>query len=417
MEIAIIGTGIAGNVLAHRLHPQHEITVFEANSYVGGHSNTVELDTADGPVHLDTGFMVFNDRTYPNFQGLMDELDIAYRPSEMSFSVQCQQSGLEYNGSSLNGLFAQRSNLFRPAFYGMIRDILRFNREALESLANNETDESLADFLARGRYGSLFIQQYLIPMGAAIWSAEPDMMERMPARFFIRFFNNHGLLSLENRPQWKVIQGGSQAYVTRLVADHLHRIRLSSPVQTVIRHPDQVLIKTAGSEPEPFDRVFIACHSDQALSMLDTPTELERQVLGAIPYQSNEVILHQDDAMMPSRRAAWASWNYHIPAGTHGRASLTYHLNRLHSLPGKQQFFVTLNSGHRIRPETIIQKYDYSHPVFNRDSVAAQARQDELNGLNRTYYCGAYWRNGFHEDGVVSALAALDSFERGTHRA
>lgn len=417
MKIAIIGTGIAGNVLAHRLHPQHEITVFEANAYVGGHSNTVEMETADGPVHLDTGFMVFNDRTYPNFQGLMDQLNIAYRPSEMSFSVQCQQSGLEYNGSSLNGLFAQRSNLLRPAFYRMIRDILRFNREAMEFLDQDGSDESLADFLARGRYGSLFVQQYLIPMGAAIWSAEPDMMERMPARFFIRFFHNHGLLSLENRPQWKVIEGGSQAYVTRLVAAHRHRIRLSSPVETVIRQPEQVLIKTAGTEAEAFDHVFIACHSDQALGMLDVPTELERQVLGAIPYQSNEVILHGDASMMPGRRAAWASWNYHIPAGTHGRASLTYHLNRLHSLPGKQQFFVTLNSGHRIRPETIIQKYDYSHPVFTRDSVEAQARQDELNGLNRTYYCGAYWRNGFHEDGVVSALAALESFERELQRA
>ncbi len=417
MKIAIIGTGIAGNVLAHRLHPQHEITVFEANAYVGGHSNTVEMETAEGPVHLDTGFMVFNDRTYPNFQGLMDQLDIAYRPSEMSFSVQCQQSGLEYNGSSLNGLFAQRSNLLRPAFYRMIRDILRFNREAMEFLGQDGSDESLADFLARGRYGSLFVQQYLIPMGAAIWSAEPDMMERMPARFFIRFFHNHGLLSLENRPQWKVIEGGSQAYVTRLVAAHRHRIRLSSPVQTVIRQPENVLIKTAGTEAEAFDHVFIACHSDQALGMLDVPTELEREVLGAIPYQSNEVILHGDDSMMPSRRAAWASWNYHIPAGTHGRASLTYHLNRLHSLPGKQQFFVTLNSGHRIRPQTIIQRYDYAHPVFTRDSVAAQARQDELNGLNRTYYCGAYWRNGFHEDGVVSALAALESFERELHRA
>jgi predicted NAD/FAD-binding protein len=372
----------------------------------------VTLDSADGPVHLDTGFMVFNDRTYPNFMALMDQLEIAYRPSEMSFSVQCQQSGLEYNGSSLNGLFAQRRNLVRPAFYRMIRDILRFNREAMEFLGNSGSDESLADFLARGGYGPLFIQQYLIPMGAAIWSAEPDMMERMPALFFIRFFHNHGLLSLENRPQWKVIKGGSQAYVSRLVAGHAHRIRLSSPVQTVIRHRDRVQIKTAGAEPESFDRVFIACHSDQALGMLDTPTELERQVLGAIPYQSNEVILHCDDSMMPKRRAAWASWNYHIPAGTHGRASLTYHLNRLHSLPGKQQYFVTLNSGHRIRPETILQTYDYAHPVFTRDSVDAQARQDELNGRNLTYYCGAYWRNGFHEDGVVSALAALDSFER-----
>jgi predicted NAD/FAD-binding protein len=412
MKVAIIGTGIAGNVVAHRLHPRHEITVFEAADYVGGHSNTVTVETDEGEVHLDTGFMVFNDRTYPNFLGLMDELNVGFRSSEMSFSVQCQQSGLEYNGSSLNGLFAQRRNLFRPAFYRMIRDILRFNREALEYLASDQEDMSLASFLAEGRYSRQFIGQYLIPMGAAIWSAEPHMMEVMPARFFIRFFKNHGLLSLDNRPQWKVIQGGSQAYVSKLVTAHRDRIRLSSPVQWVARRSDHVLVKAAGSNAERFDYVFMACHSDQALSMLETPSEDERQVLGAIPYQSNDVVLHTDASMMPERRAAWASWNYHIPAGEHGRASLTYHLNRLHSLPGKQQFFVTLNSSDRVSPDSIIRSYDYSHPVFTPQGVAAQARHDELNGRHRTFYCGAYWRNGFHEDGVVSAMAALESFGR-----
>jgi predicted NAD/FAD-binding protein len=417
MKVAIIGTGIAGNVIAHRLHPQHEITVFEAENYVGGHSNTVPVDTDEGTVHLDTGFMVFNDRTYPNFLALMNELGVGFRNSEMSFSVRCQQSGLEYNGSNLNGLFAQRRNLFRPRFYRMIRDILRFNREALEYIASDQPDMPLARFLSRGEYSQQFIRQYLIPMGAAIWSAEPGMMEAMPARFFIKFFKNHGLLSLENRPQWKVIQGGSQAYVGKLVAAHRDRIRLSSPVEWVARRSDHVLVKAADSEAERFDYVFMACHSDQALAMLESPSETERSVLGAIPYQRNDVVLHTDASMMPARRAAWASWNYHIPEGEHARASLTYHLNRLHSLPGKQQFFVTLNSSHRVRQDNIIRQYDYAHPVFTPQGVVAQARQDELNGQNRTFYCGAYWRNGFHEDGVVSALAALESFRRETGHA
>lgn len=412
MRIAIIGSGIAGNVAAYHLNREHDITVFEADDYVGGHSNTVEMQSEIGPVFLDTGFMVFNDRTYPNFLHLMDELDVDARESEMSFSVQCKKTGLEYNGSNLNGLFAQRLNLLRPSFYRMIRDILRFNREALPFLEKQNSDMSLGDYLDQGGYSTQFAEQYLIPMGAAIWSAEPEMMRRMPAKFFIRFFDNHGLLSLENRPQWKVIKGGSQTYVRKLIAGHENRIRLSCPVQSVTRTADEVLIKTPHCEPESFDYVFFACHSDQALEMIDTPTGTEREILGAIPYQNNEVVLHSDNSLMPRRRAAWASWNYHVPVGGDGRAALTYHLNRLHSLKCKRQFFVTLNSGEEIRPELVIKRYNYTHPVFTLDGVDAQARQKELNGQNRSFFCGAYWRNGFHEDGVVSALAALEHFQQ-----
>ncbi len=417
MKIAIIGSGIAGNVAAWHLNREHEITVFEAEDYVGGHSNTLEMQSETGPVFLDTGFMVFNDRTYPNFLHLMDELGVSAKESEMSFSVQCKKTGLEYNGSNLNGLFVQRRNLFRPSFYQMIRDILRFNREALPFLDKHKSDISLGDYLDQGGYSKQFSEQYLIPMGAAIWSAEPEMMRRMPAQFFIRFFDNHGLLSLENRPKWKVVDGGSQAYVRKLVAGHENRIRLSCPVQSVIRDADQVLIKTAYSEPESFDCVFFACHSDQALAMIEAPTRTEREVLGAIPYQNNEVVLHSDSSLMPRKRAAWASWNYHVPVSGDGRASLTYHLNRLHSLSCKRQFFVSLNRGQQIRPELVIKRYNYTHPVFTLDGVAAQGRQKELNGQNRSYFCGAYWRNGFHEDGVVSALAALDHFDQANRSA
>jgi len=412
MKIAIVGSGIAGNVAAWHLNREHEITVFEAEDYVGGHSNTLEMQSETGPVFLDTGFMVFNDRTYPNFLHLMDELDVGARESEMSFSVQCKKTGLEYNGSNFNGLFAQRRNLFRPSFHKMIRDILRFNREALPFLGEQESDMSLGDYLDQGDYSKQFIDQYLIPMGAAIWSAEPEMMRQMPAQFFIRFFDNHGLLSLENRPKWKVIEGGSQAYVRKLVAGHESRIRLSCPVQSVIRNANEVLIKTAYSEAESFDCVFFACHSDQALAMIEAPTQTEHEILGAIPFQNNEVILHSDSSLMPRKRAAWASWNYHVPVEGDGRAALTYHLNRLHSLTCKRQFFVTLNSGLQIRPELVIKRYNYTHPVFTLAGVEAQGRQKELNGQNRSYFCGAYWRNGFHEDGVASALAALGHFKQ-----
>ena len=410
MKVAVIGTGIAGNVAAYHLRKQHNITVYERNGYIGGHSNTLKVETGEQPVNLDTGFMVYNNRTYPEFRKLLDELGIESQDSNMSFSVHCESTGLEYNGSSLNSLFAQRRNLARPGFYRMIRDILRFNDNATRFLLDGSSDPTLAEFLAQGNYCRQFMEQYLFPMGAAIWSADMHQMENMPARFFVRFFQNHGLLDLSNRPTWKVIKDGSQAYVQRLVTGHRDKIRLNSEVQWIRRMPNQVLVKVAGSEAELYDFVFIACHSDQALGMLEDPLPVERQVLGAIPYQRNQVTLHTDQTLMPKRRAAWAAWNYHISGGSADRVSVTYHLNRLQGLTTRQQFFVTLNCDNRIATEKVLSRLEYTHPVFNTESVAAQSRHRELNGSNRTYYCGAYWRNGFHEDGVVSALQALEHF-------
>jgi predicted NAD/FAD-binding protein len=410
MRIAVIGTGVAGNVVAHHLCKEHDVTVFEANHYIGGHSNTVAVPTSDGDLSLDTGFIVFNDRTYPNFVRLLDDLGVESQESSMSFSVQCMQSGLEYNGSTINSLFAQRSNLLRPSFFRMIRDVLRFSRDAQDLLHRDVTDLTLADFLGQRGYSQEFIRHYLIPMGAAIWSAEPDTMERMPAKFFVCFFNNHGLLSIKNRPVWRVIRGGSREYVRKLVAGHRDRIRLDCPVTSITRQPDRVHIRARGMETEAFDYAFLACHSDQALKLLGDALPRERQVLGAIPFQSNEAILHTDPSLMPGRSRAWAAWNYHIPQAENPRAAVTYHLNRLQGLNTPQQFFVTLNSEERIRPGAVVKRIAYAHPVFTAKSVAAQKHHGEINGLNRTYYCGAYWRNGFHEDGVVSALNALSQF-------
>lgn len=411
MKVAIIGTGIAGNVAAYHLRKRHEITVYEANSYVGGHTNTIDVQTERGPLPVDTGFIVFNDRTYPNFVRLLSEIGAESQQSEMSFSVRADKSSLEYNGSNLNGLFAQRRNLLRPAFIRMIRDILKFNREAPAFLDTGDHQLSLNEYLRLGQYGVEFVRDYLVPMGAAIWSAEPETMQRMPANFFIRFFQNHGLLSLNDRPTWRVIKGGSREYVSKLIGGHEDRIRLKCAVESISRLTKGVRIHTRGAEPEFFDAVFLACHSDQALRLLADATQAEREILSAIGYQSNEAILHTDKSLMPGRRHAWASWNYHLSDTQNERATLTYHMNRLQGLADKTQYFVTLNSSELIRPETVIRKISYDHPVFTAKAVQAQQRKAEIDGVNRTYFCGAYWRYGFHEDGVVSALSALESFQ------
>ena len=410
-RIAIVGTGIAGNVVAHKLHAEHDITVYEANDYTGGHSNTVDVPTADGSIPVDTGFIVFNDRTYPNFIDLLDQLDVPSQKSNMSFSVQTEAGKVEYNGSTLNSLFAQRRNILRPSFHRMVRDILRFNREASASLRVDRLESSLDEYLRAGSYSREFVNHYLIPMGAAIWSAEPEKMFSMPARFFIRFFENHGLLSVKNRPTWRVIKGGSRQYVNSLVRNHKHKIRLGCAVERVHRTDEKVTVHAKGTAAEEFDYLFLACHSDQALAMLAEPEDAEREVLRAFPYQHNEAILHTDESLMPRRRRAWGAWNYHIPCDSNELVALTYHLNTLQGLQVRDNYFVTLNSRDLIRPETIIQSIDYEHPVFTASSVAAQARHAEINGQKRTYYCGAYWRYGFHEDGVVSALNALQHFD------
>jgi len=414
MKVAVIGTGIAGNVAAWKLNRQHDVTVFEADTRIGGHTNTIEVDTASGPLAVDTGFIVYNDRTYPNFIALLDELGVRSQPSNMSFSV--SGGPVEYSGSDLNGLFADRRNLLRPAFHRMIRDILRFNRESIRLLEFEDIAMSLGDFLRYHRYSGEFIHHYLLPMGAAIWSAEPARMDSMPARFFVRFFHNHGLLTLKDRPLWKVIEGGSRRYVEKLVAGHRHAIRLGCPVRAVTRLPDSVVVRSDAGQ-ERFDAVFLACHSDQALAMLTDPSVAERDILGAIRYQPNEAVLHRDESLMPGRSRAWASWNYHLSADRESPATLTYHMNRLQGLPCTEQFFVTLNDSNRIDPAKILGSYLYDHPVFDDRAVAAQARKAEIDGANRTYFCGAYWRYGFHEDGVISALSALDRFEKDTEHA
>ena len=414
MKIAIIGSGIAGNVVAHHLHRTHDITVFEAAGHIGGHTHTHTVQI-DGETHeIDTGFIVFNDWTYPNFIALLDELNVPAQPSAMSFSVRNEHSGLEYNGTTLNTLFAQRRNLLRPAFHRMIRDILRFNREA-PALLEAAQEIALGDYLANRKYSPQFINDYLIPMGAAIWSTEPARMLAFPARFFVRFFHNHGMLSVDQRPQWRAIRGGSARYVEKLVAPFRQRIRLNTPVETVRRLPQGVMVKARGVEAECFDHVFFACHSDQALQLLADASPLEREVVGAIPYQENEAVLHTDTTLLPRTRRAWAAWNYHVMgASGQSAATLTYNMNILQTLKSRHTFCVTLNRTAHIAPDKIIKRLTYHHPLYTPEGVAAQQRQHEVNRA-RTYFCGAYWRYGFHEDGVVSALNALKHFEQATH--
>ena len=411
MKIAIIGTGIAGNFAAYHLNKKHEIKVFEANDYVGGHTHTHEIEH-EGEVHnIDTGFIVFNKRTYPNFLNLLNELNVDYQPSHMSFSVQCQKTGLEYNGTNLNSLFAQRRNLLRPSFYRMIKDILRFNDESLELLLHESSDISLGNYLAANKYSPQFINQYIVPMGAAIWSTDHNSMFNFPARFFVQFFHNHGMLSVENRPQWYVIKQGSKQYVKALINDHKHLIQTNSKVEEIVRDSDKVVVKANGQE-EIFDYVFIATHSDQALKMLSQPTELESDVLGSIPYTYNQAILHTDTSVLPKKKLAWAAWNYHLMRETKEQVALTYNMNILQSLKSKNTFCVSLNYSDHIDESKIIKTIDYTHPFFTQAGVDAQARHHEINGTNRTFYCGAYWRYGFHEDGVVSSLRALNDFNR-----
>jgi predicted NAD/FAD-binding protein len=406
MRIAIIGSGIAGLTAARRLYKDHDITVFEAADYVGGHTNTLDIELEGRRWAVDTGFIVFNDWTYPNFIALMNEIGVESQPSDMGFSVHCDRSGLEYCGSSLGQLFAQRSNLVSPGFWRMIRDILRFNRESPRLLGDREDVLCLGDYLARERYSSRFIQHYIVPMGAAIWSTDPQTMLSFPARYFVEFFSNHGLLSVNDRPQWRVIKGGSRSYIGPLTAPFASRIRTRSPVHRVERDEFGVDLLLDGGHRVRFDAVVFACHSDQALALLAAPTREEREVLGAIPYQPNLAVLHTDERLLPSRRHAWAAWNYHIPASAQEAVSVTYNMNILQGLEAKAQFLVTLNPTIDIHPDRIIRKIMYQHPVYTPEGVAAQRRRAELMARQRSFYCGAWWGYGFHEDGVRSGLVA-----------
>ena len=401
MRIAIIGTGVSGLVCAHMLHADHELVVFESRERAGGHTNTVHVETDTGAYDLDTGFIVFNDRNYPRFERLLSELAVPTQPSQMSFGVS-DGVDFEYSGASPNALFANRVHAITPSFQRMIVDLVRFHRDARRLLASEESP-SLRDWLVHQRYSRAFVERLIVPQASAVWSADPAQMWSFPARFLVEFFDNHGMLGFRDRPHWRTIAGGSRNYVETLTRPWRERLRLSTPVTGVARRSDHVVVSSRGHEPERFDAVVIATHSDQALALLADPSERERELLGAIPYQHNEAVLHTDRSLLPRRRRAWASWNFHLGVGTPGRCTVTYHMNRLQSLCADREFCVTLNRTAAIDPDQIIQTVQYAHPVYTPAGVAAQARHHEISGRNRTHYCGAYWGWGFHEDGVNSA--------------
>jgi predicted NAD/FAD-binding protein len=410
MRIAVIGTGISGMVAAYLLCQDHDVVVFEANDYVGGHTNTIDVELNGANHRVDTGFIVFNRENYPNFVKLMELLGVSYQPSNMSFSVQCERTGLEYCPTNLNSLFAQRRNLLRPSFYRMLVDAFRFRREAQEILRTNDYETTLGAYLEGKEYSESFIHHFIIPMGAAIWSADPKQFNEFPAHSFVQFFNNHGFLKVKDQPQWQVIKGGSRSYVEPLTRAYKDNVRLSCPVVSIKRHGDHVEVEPRHGEVERFDQVVIATHSDQALAMLADPSDSEQEILEAIPYQENLTILHTDSSLLPKRKVAWASWNYHIPREELGRVALTYYMNMLQSLSSPIDFCVTLNRPDIIDRTTIIREFNYHHPVYAPEGPIAQKRRQEINGVNRTYFCGAYWGYGFHEDGVNSALAVCEHF-------
>ncbi len=408
MRIAIIGGGISGLTCAWLLSARHDIVLFEKESWIGGHTHTVDVEVNHREYAIDTGFIVYNDRTYPNFMRLLEQLGIKGRATEMSFSVHCERSRIEYASRDLNTLFAQRRNLFRPAHYQMLRDILRFNRESVE-LLHSPCGLSLGDYVTENNYSTAFIDRYILPMCAAIWSGSLDAAGDFPADHFVEFFNNHGLLSVSGQPQWYVVDGGSREYVRALYKKLGNRLRAATPVKNVKRGKDKVTVTTKQAS-EHFDHVIFACHSDQALKLLTDPSEVENDILGKLKYQPNEVLLHHDTRLLPERRRSWAAWNYRLVTDRSRPATVTYHMNRLQNLEAPVDFCVTLNQSEQVDEEQILQRFEYDHPVFTLSSQQARERRDEIQHQNRSSFCGAYWGNGFHEDGVRSALDVTRHF-------
>ncbi len=416
MRIAVVGAGISGLTAAHLLHERHDVTVYEAAGRPGGHTNTIRVQGPDGVHDVDTGFIVMNDRNYPCFTRLLDKLGVARQSTHMSFSVRAHHEDFEYSGTPM-GILGQPRNLASPAFQRMIVDLLRFNRELRRVLHGeapaSRAGESLSEFLERHRFSAAFVERLIVPQASAVWSADPRQMRTFPVGFMAEFFHNHGMLGFRDRPRWSTVLGGSIRYVEALIAPFRDRLRLGTPVLGIERRPDHVLVHAAGAgaEPERYDQVVLATHSDQALAMLRDPTDHERRLLGAIPYQPNEAVLHTDAGLLPRRRSVRAAWNYHLLDEPKPLPTVTYWMNRLQRLRAGRDYCVTLNRTEAIDPAEILERISYSHPVFTQAGVAAQSRHSQISGLaSRTHYCGAYWGWGFHEDGVRSALDACRPF-------
>ncbi|KKO46161.1 FAD-dependent oxidoreductase [Arsukibacterium ikkense] len=414
MRIAVIGGGISGMLSWYLLQQQHQVTLFEANDYLGGHTATVDVEVAGKQYAIDTGFIVFNNWTYPFFNKFIAELAVEKLDTEMSFSVKNPRQNLEYNGNTLASLFAQKRNIFRLSFWRMLADIVRFNKLGKQLVADDhpDLDLKLGEFLNKYKFGNAMRDNYLLPMGAAIWSAGLTEMPSFPVRFFLRFFNNHGLLNISDRPQWTVVKGGSKRYVEALLAKlGTQQLRLSQQISLVARDEMGVTLHFTDGRSEQFDKVVFACHSDQALALLGSnATADEIAVLGAIAYQQNEVVLHTDTRLLPQRRRAWASWNYNLDATERSRATLTYNMNILQQLEAPVTFCVTLNNTAAIAKDKILGVYHYAHPVYNMMTMAAQSQRSTINGQYHSYFCGAYWYNGFHEDGAKSAVDVAAMF-------
>jgi len=411
-KIAIIGSGISGLTAAYYLQKSHDVYIYEADSRVGGHTATKKVSSKGKDYLIDTGFIVFNDWTYPNFIKLLTEIGVKSQPTEMGFSVFDPDENFEYAGTNLGTLFAQKRNLLSFKHWQMLGDIVRFNKEAVADLEANRliSGETLGAYLKRKEYSETFIHRYLVPMGSAIWSATRGATLAFPLELFIKFFKNHGLLNVVDRPQWRVIKGGSQSYLEPLIKNFKEKIKLNSPVVQVIRNNMSVIVVSNGMA-EHFDEIIFACHSDQALAILADASENEKNILGAIPYQKNSVVLHTDTSLLPKRRSTWSSWNYLLTSDSQSPPILTYAMNILQGINSEEQFCVTLNARNKIDPIKILGEYEYAHPVFSQAGAQAQAIWPIINGVNRTWFCGAYWFNGFHEDGVNSALRVVNALE------
>ena len=412
MKIAIIGTGISGLTSAYLLSKEHIVHVYEAQEYIGGHVHTLPVHLNGISYEIDTGFIVFNDRTYPNFNKLLNKINVLSQPTSMSFSVKCETTGLEYNGTSLNGLFAQRLNLLKPSFLLMVKDILRFNRDAKEFLTDSVEEITFGEFLNRGGYSNALKNNYALPMASAIWSAKSKVIENANFRFFAQFFENHGMLNISDRPQWRVIKGGSKQYTLKLIEPITNKIRINSPVDKIIRKNKGIEVVYNKQQKELYDRVIIATHSDQALKMIENPSNAEIEILSSIPYQTNVAHLHWDCSVLPKQKNAWASWNYFKPNKMKDETTVTYYMNMLQSLDMPKNICVSLNMEEHINPKKIYKKIIYQHPVFTSEAILAQKKHKEIDGIDKIHFCGAYWGSGFHEDGVNSALSVCKSFGR-----
>ncbi|MEP7185930.1 MAG: FAD-dependent oxidoreductase [Rhodanobacter sp.] len=410
MRIAVVGSGIAGLASAWLLSRKHHVTLFEAGSYLGGHTHTHEVTLKGRQYRVDSGFIVHNPNHYPLLTRMFDQLGVVSQPTTMSFSVQNESSGLEYNAATLDTLFCQRRNLLSPRFIGMVRDLMRFYREAPALLDTQAEGPSLGEYLAQNRYGTAFRDEHLVPMASALWSSPPTQILAFPARYLVQFMVNHQMLQISDRPQWRVVQGGSQTYVKALRARWTVKERLNCPVRRVRRDPSGVEIESAAGV-EYFDEVVLACHSDQALALLADADPREQSILGAMPYQANETVLHTDASLLPANRKAWAAWNAWLPRNPDEPCTVSYCMSLLQNIEAPEPFVVTLNRSDAINPEKVLARMQYHHPVYSRTSVAAQGRKAEIQGQRHTWFAGAYWGWGFHEDGMRSAVEVAEALD------